>query len=167
MIINFDGFIPKIEEGSFIAENSSIIGKCIIEKGCSVWYYAVLRGDVNSIVIGKNSNIQDGTVVHCNYEFGVKIGQGVTIGHNATLHGCEIGDNCLIGMGSTILDGAKIGSNCIIGANSLITSGKEIPSNSLVIGSPAKAVRKLSEEEIKGINQSAKSYYDLIEIYSR
>jgi carbonic anhydrase/acetyltransferase-like protein (isoleucine patch superfamily) len=125
----------------------------------------VIRADVNEINIGKNVNIQDGSVVHCDHDSAVTVSDNVTIGHNAIIHGCSIGSNCIIGMGSTILDGVVIEGNCIIGANSLVTSGKQIPEGSLVMGSPAKVIRQLSETEIEGIKNSVAGYVSLSKEY--
>ncbi len=147
----------------FIAEDADIIGDVSIQKYSSVWYKAVLRGDVNFIKIGKYSNIQDGCVIHVSKEHPTIIGDYVTIGHNATVHGATLGNNCLIGMGSIILDGCEIGDYVIVGAGSLIPPNKKIPEGCLVLGSPAKIVRKLTEKEIKEIKESAITYYKLWE----
>jgi carbonic anhydrase/acetyltransferase-like protein (isoleucine patch superfamily) len=165
MVINYKNFSPKIASNTFVAANSTIIGRCTIEDNSSVWFNATIRADVNEIKIGKNVNVQDGSVIHCDHEYAVSIADNVTIGHNAIIHGCSISSNCIIGMGSTILDGASIGENCIVGANSLITTGKEIPSGSLVMGSPAKVVRQLSVEEIEGIKKSVTGYVALSKEY--
>jgi carbonic anhydrase/acetyltransferase-like protein (isoleucine patch superfamily) len=165
MVINYKNYSPKIANNTFVAANSTIIGRCTIEDNSSVWFNATIRADVNEIKIGKNVNVQDGSVIHCDHEYAVSIADNVTIGHNAIIHGCSISSNCIIGMGSTILDGASIGENCIVGANSLITTGKEIPSGSLVMGSPAKVVRQLSVEEIEGIKKSVMGYVALSKEY--
>lgn len=165
MLISYRHYKPSIGKNTFIAENSTIIGRCFIGEDCSIWYNAVLRGDVNEIRIGRGTNIQDGCVVHCASDYGTSIGENVTVGHNAIIHGCTIGSNCLIGMGATILDGAVVGDNVIVGANSLITSGKTIPSGVLVLGSPAKVVRELTPEEIEAIRHSAEGYVALSEEY--
>lgn len=165
MIIKYKDYSPQIADNSFIAPNSTIIGRCTIEENASVWFNSVLRADVNEIRIGKNVNIQDGSVLHCDHNYPLIIADNVTIGHKAIIHGCSIGSNCIVGMGSTILDGAVIGDNCIVGANSLVTSGKRIPNGSLVIGSPAKVVRELTEEEIEGIKKSVAGYVDLSREY--
>ena len=166
LVINYKNYSPKIANNTFIASNSMIIGRCTIEDNSSVWFNATIRADVNEIIIGKNVNVQDGSVIHCDHDFAVSIADNVTIGHNAIIHGCSIGSNCIIGMGSTILDGASIGENCIIGANSLITAGKEIPGGSLVMGSPAKIVRELSAGEIEGIKKSVAGYVTLSKDYT-
>lgn len=165
MILKYKNFSPQISDNTFIAPNSTIIGRCIIGENSSLWFNTVIRADVNEIRIGNNVNIQDGTVLHCDHDYAVSISDDVTIGHRAIIHGCSIGSNCIIGMGSTILDGALIGDNCIIGANSLITSGKQIPGGSLVMGSPAKVIRELTEAEIEGIKASVAGYVSLSKEY--
>ena len=147
------------EEGTYwIAPNATLIGKVIMMPEASVWFGAVLRGDNEALIIGAGSNIQDGSTLHTDIGFPLEIGSDCTIGHNVILHGCTIGANSLIGMGSTILNGAKIGKNCLIGANCLITEGKVIPDNSLVMGAPGKIIRTLDEEAAKGLTRSAQSY---------
>lgn len=165
MIVSYKHYKPEIDDSAFIAENSTIIGRCTIGADCSIWYNTVLRADVNEIRVGRGTNIQDGCVVHCDDEYKTIIGENVTIGHSAIIHGCTIGTNCIIGMGSTILDGAVVGDNVIVGANSLITQGKVIPSGVLVMGSPAKVVRELTAEEIEGIQHSVAGYIALSKEY--
>lgn len=165
MNIKYNDKNPIISKESFTAENSSIIGEVILEDHSSIWFGAVLRADVNTIKIGKGTNIQDNCTVHVDDDYDVIIGENVTVGHNAIIHGCKIGDNSLIGMGSIILDGATIGSNTIIGAGSLVTSNKEIPSGVLCLGSPAKVIRELTEEEIISIKNSSKHYIELSKEY--
>lgn len=167
MIMSYKHYKPEIDTSAFVAENSTIVGRCFISEDCSIWFNTVLRADVNEIRVGRGTNIQDGCVVHCDDEYGTNIGENVTIGHNAIIHGCTIGSSCIIGMGSTILDGAVIGNNVIVGANSLITSGKTIPSGVLVMGSPAKVVRELTPEEIEGIRHSVKGYIILSREYMK
>ena len=142
----------------FIAENATVIGAVVIHNDVSIWFNAVLRGDNEPLVIEEGSNIQDGVVMHTDEGVPFRIGKGVTVGHQAMLHGCDIGDNSLIGINSVVLNHAKIGKNCIIGANSLITHGKEIPDNSMVLGSPAKVVREVTPEEIEYLRFSAEHY---------
>ncbi|WP_421077363.1 gamma carbonic anhydrase family protein [Methanothermococcus sp. Ax23] len=144
-----------------IAKNATVIGDVKLEEDVNIWYGAVLRGDVDKIVVKKGSNIQDNCVIHCSEGYPTIIGEYVSIGHGAVIHGCTIGDNVLIGMNSTILNGAKIGDNCIVGAHSLITQNKIIPPNSLVMGAPAKVVRMLNDEEIKSIRNNALRYIEL------
>lgn len=158
MIYDLEKNVPEISADSWIAPNAIIIGKVKLEKNSSIWFNAVLRGDIEKIVIGENSNIQDGSVLHTDPGYPLTVGKGVTVGHMVMLHGCEISDDTLIGIGSTILNKAKIGKNCIIGANTLVTENKVIPDNSLVLGSPGKVVRKVTDDEIKVIRENAKHY---------
>lgn len=167
MIQKFMGKTPKIHTSAYIAEASSIIGDVSIGKDSSVWPSVVLRADVDKILIGKNSNVQDASVVHPNIGQPVKIGDNVTVGHSVVIHGSTIGDNCLLGMGSIILDGAIIGKNCIIGAGALVTQNKVIPEGSMVLGFPAKAVRSLTAREIKDLEKRAKDYVRLKNVYIR
>lgn len=165
MIYKFKEYTPKIDESCFMADNSSVIGDVSIDEDSSVWFGAVVRADTNEITIGKSTNIQDNCTIHSDGDFPVKLGDGITIGHNCIIHGCSIKDNCLIGMGSTILNGAEIGENCMIGAGSLVTQNVKIPSGTLCLGSPAKVVRKLTDEEINSIMESAKHYTGLSKVY--
>ena len=152
---------------SWVAPNATLVGKVKLEPGASVWFNAVLRGDNELIHIGENSNVQDGTVMHTDMGFPLNIGKGVTIGHNAMLHGCSVGDYSLIGINAVVLNGAKIGKYCIIGANSLIGEGKEIPDGSLVMGSPGKVVRELNEQQKKMLEASAAHYVHNAQRYAR
>ena len=138
---------PKIDPSVYIAKGATVIGAVNLKRNVSIWHSAVLRGDINTISIDEGSNIQDGSVVHLADDFGVSIGKFVTVGHSAVIHACTIDDECLVGMNATILDGATIGKQSIIGANALVTKGSQIPEGSLVLGSPAKIVRTLSEKE--------------------
>ncbi len=150
---------PVLEgSGHFIAGNATIVGSVRLRDEASVWFNCVLRGDNDWLEIGERSNIQDGCVLHTDPGIPLVIGDGVTVGHKAMLHGCTIGSNSLVGIGSTVLNGAKIGSNCIVGAHALVTEGKTIPDGSLVLGSPAKVVRELDAEEIAKIAMSAEVY---------
>ena len=158
MIYDLEKNVPEISAASWVAPNAIIIGKVKLEKNSSIWFNAVLRGDIEKIVIGENSNIQDGSVLHTDPGCPLTVGKGVTVGHTVMLHGCEISDDTLIGIGSTILNKAKIGKNCIIGANTLVTENKVIPDNSLVLGSPGKVIRKVTDDEIKVICENAKHY---------
>ena len=144
----------------FVADNATLIGSVIMENDVSVWFNAVIRADNDVITIGENSNIQDGSVLHVDAGVPLTIGRNVTIGHKVMLHGCDIGENTLIGINAVILNGAKIGKNCLIGANSLIPEGKVIPDGSLVMGSPGKVVRALGEEQIKMLEMSAMHYVE-------
>jgi len=159
MIYEFDGVQPVRPAGQhWIADEAVLIGDVLIEEMVSIWFGAVLRGDNERIRIGAGSNVQENTVMHTDPGYPLVVGKGCTIGHKATLHGCEIGDNSLIGMGAIVLNGAKIGRDCLIGAGALVTAGKVIPDGSLVLGSPAKVVRALDADAIKGLSASALSY---------
>ena len=160
MIYDFEKNIPEVHPDAWVAPNATLIGKVKLEKNSSILFNAVLRGDIELISIGENSNIQDGSVLHTDPGYKLKVGKGVTVGHMVMLHGCQISDDTLIGIGSIILNNAKIGKNCIIGANSLITENKIIPDNSLVVGSPGRVLRKVTEDEIKAIHENAKHYVD-------
>jgi len=160
MIKEFDGFKPKIDETVFVAESADIIGDIIINKNSSIWYNVVIRGDEQPIRVGENTNIQDGCVVHTGWDVPTQIGNNVTIGHKALIHGCRIGDNTLIGMGSIVLDNAEIGEFVLLGAGSLVPPGKKIPSGVLAMGSPAKVIRELTDKEKESIKKSALDYIE-------
>jgi carbonic anhydrase/acetyltransferase-like protein (isoleucine patch superfamily) len=147
-----------IDETVFIADGAKIVGSVSIGEYSSVWYNAVLRGDRSRIVIGRYSNIQDGCIVHSPERFPVRIGDYVTLGHGAKVHGAEIGDNTLIGMGAILMNGCKIGSNSVVAAASVVTENTVIPSSSLALGVPAKVIRKISADEIESIRQNALEY---------
>jgi carbonic anhydrase/acetyltransferase-like protein (isoleucine patch superfamily) len=151
---------PQIDPSAWVAANATIIGDVTLMEHSSVWFGAVLRGDINRIVIGGRTNLQDCVVVHLSDEFGAIVGERTTIGHGAIVHACTIGDEVLIGMGAIILDGAEISSRSIIGANALVTRGMKIPAGSLVYGSPAKVVSTLSNEEQKSIAKWADKYVE-------
>lgn len=144
--------------GHFVADNATVIGSVRLGDHASVWFNSVLRGDNDWLIIGARSNIQDGSVLHTDDGIELVVGNGVTVGHKVMLHGCSIGDNSLIGIGSTVLNGAKIGKNCLVGAHALVTENKEFPDGSLILGAPAKVVRQLSEEELAQIRWSADVY---------
>jgi len=152
-------------ERHFIAVNASVIGSVILEENASIWFNAVVRGDNETIRIGANSNIQDGAVLHTDPGAALTIAANVTVGHQATLHGCSIGEGSMIGIKATVLNHSVVGKNCLIGANALITEGKVIPDNSLVIGSPGKIVRNLTDDEIAGLRANSAHYVELMEIY--
>ena len=151
----------------YIAPNATVIGDVRLSKDASIWFNATLRADNEPIFVGEGSNIQDGSIIHTDPGFSTSIGKYVTVGHMVMLHGCEIGDGSLIGIGSVILNGAKIGKNCIIGAKALITENKEIPDNSLVMGSPGKIIREVTEEEKKAVIENTKHYQDNWKKYSK
>ncbi|MCF6293685.1 MAG: gamma carbonic anhydrase family protein [Robiginitomaculum sp.] len=144
----------------WIAPDAQVIGKVTLLENASLWFGVVARGDMDRLTIGKNSNIQDGTVLHSDAGFPMTVGNGVTVGHKAMLHGCTIGDNSLIGIGSTILNGAVIGKNCLIGAHALITEGKQIPDNSMVVGAPGRIIRKVDDEMAEMLKASADHYIE-------
>jgi carbonic anhydrase/acetyltransferase-like protein (isoleucine patch superfamily) len=161
MIKEYKGIEPKIDETAFIAESADVVGQVNIERNANIWYGTVLRADDNYITVGENTNIQDGSIVHISEKFPTIIGKNVTVGHKSIIHGCEIGDNTLIGMGSIVLDGAKVGEFTLLGAGSLVPPGKEIPSGVLAMGSPAKVISELSDEEKENLTKSALKYVKL------
>ena len=168
MIGNFLNKKPKfLGDNYFVAETAAIIGDVTLGNNVSVWFNAVIRGDDNIIVIGEDCNIQDCCVLHVHPEYKLILGNSVTVGHQALLHGCTVEDECLIGMQAVVLDGAVIGKNCIIGAGSLVTQNKIIPPNSLVFGSPAKIIRQVTVEEIEMIKWSARHYIGRIADYRK
>jgi len=150
-------------EDVLICEGACVVSDVTLGKGVSIWYNAVLRGDEGTIVVGDNTNVQEFALLH----EGATVGAGCTIGHSAVVHGCTIGDNVLVGMGAIVLNGAKIGDNCIIGAGALVTGKMDAPAGSMILGSPAKVVRPLTEEEIEGIRASADEYLELMEKYRK
>ena len=158
---------PKSTGENWVAPNATIIGDVTLEKNSSIWFNAVLRGDIENIYIGEGSNIQDGSVLHTDPGFPLKVGKDVTVGHLVMLHGCTIGDNSLIGIGAVILNNAKIGKNCIIGAKALIAENKEIPDDSLVVGSPGRIIRKVTEDEKKAVLENTRHYQDNWKRYSQ
>ena len=159
----FDTFLrkqPKLGKGVYLAKTAAVLGDVTLGAHSSVWYGAVLRGDINRIVVGHHSNIQDNAVLHLADELACIIGNWVTVGHSAVVHACTVGDEVLVGMGAVILDGAVIGKQSIIGAKALVTQGTKIPPGSLVLGAPAKVVRKLSKQERAGLKWWAQKYVD-------
>ncbi len=157
---NLGNVKPKLsEDGShWIAPNAFVIGDVHLGKNVGVWFHTVIRGDNERISVGDNTNLQEHAMLHTDMGFPLVVGKDCTIGHRALLHGCTIGDNTLVGMGAMVMNGAKVGKNCLIGANALVTEGKEIPDGSLFVGAPGKVVRELSEDEMKGLTQSAEHY---------
>lgn len=151
---------PVVPESVWVAESAQVVGRVTLGENVSVWFNAVLRGDSDSLTIGAGSNIQDGSVLHADTGFPLVLAENVTVGHQVMLHGCTVGENSLIGIGAVVLNGARIGKNCLVGAGALVTEGKEFPDGSLIIGSPAKAVRELSPEQIAGLKLSALHYVD-------
>ena len=166
MIMKFKEWYPKIDSTAWIAPSADVIGRVEIGENSSIWFGCVLRGDVNNIKIGKNTNVQDLSMIHMDTDSKTTLGDNVTIGHKVMLHGCTIEDNCLIGMSATILDNAVIGKGSIVGANSLVTSGKVFPPKSLIMGSPAKVVKQLSDNDVEGLIKHAGHYVDYKNEYS-
>lgn len=167
MIISaYMGKYPKIDKSVFLCDNVVIVGDVEIESGCSIWFGSVVRGDVNFIRIGKNTNVQDNSVLHVQHDTGpLIIGNGVTIGHSVNLHGCEIGDNCLIGIGVIVLTGAKIGKNSIIAAGAVVKENAVIPDGSLVAGIPGVIKKSLAEKDIDSNRESADNYIKYVKNY--
>mgnify|MGYP001582074454 FL=1 len=157
-IETFDGISPDIDDSAFVAQSADVIGRVSIGEEASVWYNTTLRGDIHEIVVGPKSNIQDNAVLHLADDYGVYIGELVTVGHSAIIHACTVKNEVLVGMGACILDGAVIGERSIIGAHALVTGGTEIPPGSLVLGSPARVVKTLDKEQQEGIKQWAEKY---------
>lgn len=153
-----DGVAPQIQENVWIADSAEVIGAVEIGQDVSIWFGAVVRGDTETIRIGDGTNIQDASVLHADLGSPLHIGENVTVGHQAMLHGCHIGDGSLIGIGAIVLNGARIGKGCLVGAGALVTEGKVFPDGSMIIGSPAKVVRELSDAQKQGLLASARHY---------
>jgi len=156
---------PEVSETSYIAAGAKVAGNVKIGEECGIWYNAVVRADEADVTIGNRTNIQDNAVVHVGYGYDCHIGDGVTIGHGAIVHGCTVGDDTLIGMGAILLNGAKIGERCIIGAGALVTEGMVIPGDSVAFGSPAKVYRQMSVEDVAHNRKNAEDYVALIKEY--
>ncbi len=155
----------QIDPTAFIAPGAMIVGDVTLAEETSVWYYATLRGDTEPIKIGARTNIQEGSIFHVDPGFPLTLGEGVTVGHGAVVHGATVGNNSLIGIRSVVLNGVVIGDNCLVGANALLTQGKEFPAGSLILGSPAKVVRELTPEEIEGLRTSANTYVERSRVF--
>ena len=164
-LYELDGISPTLADTAWVADSAQVIGQVTLGEDCNVWFGVTARGDAEKITIGKGSNIQDGTVLHADEGMPLVVGDNVTVGHKVMLHGCTVGDESLIGIGAIVLNGAKIGKNCLVGAGALVTEGKEFPDGSMIIGSPAKAVRQLTPEQIEGLRMSAKHYVDNAQRY--
>ena len=158
MLQKFRDKYPQVEKAAFVAENATLIGDVVLEEDATVWFGAVLRGDSNTIKVGKGSNIQDNCTLHCDAHSPLTVGANVTVGHNVILHGCTVEDNCLIGMGAIVMNDVVIGENSIVGAGALITEGKVFPANSLILGSPAKAKGETDENARDMIRDAAEHY---------
>jgi carbonic anhydrase/acetyltransferase-like protein (isoleucine patch superfamily) len=166
MFYRIDDRTPEKKEGVFVAGNATVIGSCVLCEESSIWFNAVLRGDNDVITVGPQSNVQDGAVLHTDSGIPLTLGKGVTVGHNAMLHGCDVGDYSLIGIGAVILNKARIGKHCIIGANALVPEGMDIPDGSLVVGSPAVIKRELNDMQKKLLEASAAHYVQNAERYT-
>ena len=167
MIYDFENNKPIFHKDSWVASNAVLIGKVVLKKDANIWFNVVLRGDIETIIIGEGSNVQDGSVFHTDPGCPLTLGKGVTVGHMVMLHGCEVDDDTLIGIGSTILNKTKIGKNCIIGAHTLITENKIIPDRSLVLGSPGKVIRQVTDKEVEEIRENAKHYVENYKKYKK
>ncbi|MBX9818900.1 MAG: gamma carbonic anhydrase family protein [Burkholderiaceae bacterium] len=159
-IYELDQIAPRVAASAWVADSAQVMGNVEVAEDASIWFGAVVRGDTETIRIGKGSNIQDASVLHADVGKPLTIGESVTVGHQVMLHGCTIGDGSLIGIGAIVLNGAKIGKGCIVGAGSLVTEGKEFPDGSMILGSPAKVVRELSAEQQVGLRLSAMHYIE-------
>ncbi|BBJ39190.1 gamma carbonic anhydrase family protein [Streptomyces antimycoticus] len=165
LIMGIGGKEPQIAPEAFVAPTSVVIGEVVLAAGSSIWYQAVLRGDGGPIVLGADSNIQDNCTVHVDPGFPVSIGERVSVGHNAVVHGCTVEDDVLIGMGATVLNGARVGAGSLVAAQALVPQGMEIPPGSLVAGVPARVKRPLTDEEREGIKLNAQVYADRAKQY--
>jgi carbonic anhydrase/acetyltransferase-like protein (isoleucine patch superfamily) len=159
-LYQLDTLTPRLAETVWVADSAQVIGNVELAEGVSIWFGAILRGDNEPIRIGKNSNVQDGSMLHSDPGSPLTLGENVTVGHQVMLHGCTIGDGSLIGIKAVVLNGAKIGRNCLVGAGSLVTEGKEFPDGSMIMGSPAKVVRELTPEQIAGLARAARHYVE-------
>lgn len=164
-VYELDGQAPKLGPGAWVADSAQVIGKVTLEENASVWFGTVVRGDTEHLYIGRRSNVQDGSVLHADAGVPLHIGEEVTVGHKVMLHGCTVGDGSLIGIGAVVLNHARIGKNCLVGAGALVTEGKEFPDGSMILGSPAKAVKQLSPEQIAGLRRIAQHYVDNAALY--
>ena len=167
MILPYKNDFPAIDESAFIADNATVTGNVTVGRNASVWFGAVMRGDLQPITVGDGTNIQDNAVVHANANTPVVIGKNVTVGHGAIIHSATVGDNVLVGMGAVVLDGAVIGDNCIIGAGALVTPKTEIPANSMALGMPAKVIKELTPAQAMGNRMNALEYIQLAKEYKK
>ena len=157
---------PRIHDTTYVADSATVIGQVTLSRDASVWSQAVLRGDNEHIVVGEGSNIQEGAVLHNDPGFPLLIGKEVTIGHQAMLHGCTVGDGSLIGIQAIVMNGAVIGRGCLVAAGAVVTEGKQFPDNSLILGAPAKAVRQLNEQEVAGLRANALDYLERRQLHN-
>ncbi|MCA1769963.1 MAG: gamma carbonic anhydrase family protein [Halomonas sp.] len=158
---------PEIHDDVYVADTADVIGQVTLKRGASVWYQAVLRGDTDHLEVGEESNIQDGAVLHADPGSPLKVGKGVTVGHQAMLHGCTVGDGSLIGIQAVILNGAVIGDNCLVAAGAVVKENAVFPPNSLIVGAPAKVIRELSQEAIQGLKKNAAGYVERGRLHTR
>ena len=165
-VYQLDSFTPRIADTAWVADSAQVIGAVELAEGASIWFGAILRGDNEPMRIGRNSNVQDGSMLHSDPGSPLTLGENVTVGHQVMLHGCTVGDGSLIGIKAVVLNGAKIGKNCLVGAGSLVTEGKEFPDGSMILGSPAKLVRELTPEQIAGLSRAAQHYVDNAKRYA-
>lgn len=165
MILDFQGKTPNVEKALFIADNASVIGDVTLGENTNIWFGAVLRGDEGPIYVGKNSNVQDNSVIHMDIGDEVVIGENVTIGHNCIIHGCKIGDGTLVGMGAIILNHAVIGKDCIVGAGAVVTEGKVFPDHSLIVGCPAVVKKEVTAEQLIASAENIQTYVEIGRIY--
>jgi len=159
-LYELDGVAPQLGQGAYVADSAQAIGRVVMGENASLWFGVVARGDSDTLTIGRNSNIQDLSMLHADAGVPLTIGENVTVGHHVVLHGCTVGDNSLIGIGAVVLNNARIGRNCIVGAGSVVTEGKEFPDNSLIIGAPAKVVRTLDDAAAERLRKSADHYVE-------
>ncbi len=159
-IYQLDDLRPDLHETAWVADSAQVVGRVTVAENASIWFGVVARGDTELLTIGRGSNIQDNSVLHADPGMPLHIGENVTVGHQVMLHGCTVGDGSLIGIGAVVLNGARIGRNCIVGANALVTEGKEFPDGTMILGSPAKAARQLSDEQISGLARVAIHYVE-------
>ncbi len=159
-IFELDGLVPRIADSAWVADSAQVMGNVVLDAEVSIWFGVVIRGDTETIRIGRGSNIQDLSVLHADIGMPLSVGEGVTVGHKVMLHGCSIGDGSLIGIGAVVLNGARIGKHCLVGAGSLVTEGKEFPDGSLILGSPARAARPLTSAQLDDLQLSARQYVD-------
>lgn len=164
-IYELDGVAPRMADSAWVADSAQVMGNVVLADDSSVWFGATLRGDTETITVGRGSNVQDGSVMHADIGYPLTVGDNVTIGHMVMLHGCTIGDESLIGIGATVLNGAVIGKNCLVGAGSLVTEGKTFPDGSMIMGTPAKVVKSLTPEQIEGLRRSAQHYVENAQRY--
>ena len=157
-IYEVDGVVPQIAESAWVADSAQVMGDVVLGDEVGIWFGVVARGDTATITVGARTNIQDMTVLHADVGMPLTIGSGVTVGHHATLHGCTVGDDSLIGIGAIVLNGAKIGKGCLVGAGALVTEGKEFPDGSMILGSPARVALQLTPQQLQGLRTSADHY---------